>query len=301
MFRNYCLSNAFAVAFLATASSVSAQYNVVGPDEQSQGFVSMFDGTRESFNASFVDYVGGDSLNTTLDSSWGVFADSAAITNTAQGSDLRSAIKYKDFDFRFDYMHPGDGGLVYRFNLSGGFPWQSGVEWSIIDNADSCDQCAGAAHDIYGPIPNVYKPFAGGEWNSVRLVVVGDSVEHWLNGVQVVGYKYHSADFWSHFDASKWAASGVTMKVPGMRDSGYIDEGFIGFQGRAAAGFLLRNLRINGTTPKLGTPDPVVIRPPAGKHALRKAGNSLRRFTIPLRDGGSATLDGRRIRVPLQP
>lgn len=65
-----------------------------------------------------------------------------------------------------------------------------GFEYQLIDNARHKDAQrggkyqTGALYDILPPASDASKPV--GEWNTSRLVVKGDHVEHWLNGVKVL-------------------------------------------------------------------------------------------------------------------
>lgn len=65
-----------------------------------------------------------------------------------------------------------------------------GFEYQILDNTRNSDAKAGNTHqagalyDIMGPAQDVTKPV--GQFNQSRLVVKGNHVEHWLNGVKVV-------------------------------------------------------------------------------------------------------------------
>ena len=45
-----------------------------------------------------------------------------------------------------------------------------------------------------------------GEWNKVRLVVKGNHVEHWLNGVKVVTYELNSPELKALIAGSKFKA-----------------------------------------------------------------------------------------------
>jgi hypothetical protein len=62
---------------------------------------------------------------------------------------------------------------------------------------------AGSDYGLYPAPRGVVKP--AGEWNSVRLVVNGNHVEHWLNGVKVVEYELHSPDWNERVAKSKFA------------------------------------------------------------------------------------------------
>ncbi len=65
-----------------------------------------------------------------------------------------------------------------------------GFEYQMLDNARHPDARRGASHqagalyDVVGPAKDATRPV--GEWNHSRLVVNGDHVEHWMNGVKVV-------------------------------------------------------------------------------------------------------------------
>lgn len=235
-----------------SAMAAAETVNALSEVEEAQGFTSLFDGSLQSFNANFVNYRKQDSANVALPPSWKADGAGNMITDGAEATHVRSTRKYADFDFRFDYRNDGDGGFLYRFTLGESAPWYTGVEFQVFDDQDNCKTCAGAAVDLYPPQPLIYRPFATGEWNHARVVVVGDSVEHWLNGTKVVGYKYHTQDFWTRFDASRWSASSLTFKTPGNKWGGYIDNGYVGFQALANDHWQLRNIRINAAAPRLG-------------------------------------------------
>ncbi|MDB5104470.1 MAG: hypothetical protein JWP91_2159 [Fibrobacteres bacterium] len=244
---------AMALGLANLAHAAPQAVNVLSEVEEAQGFVSLFDGTLGSFNSHFVNYRKLDSTNVVLPPDWKIDPALGAVTTDAsQNSDIRSTVKYADFDLRFDYRNDGDGGVYYRFNLNDPSPWYSGIEYAIFDDYDNCKTCAGAALELYGPQPLIYRPFATKAWNNGRIVVVGDSVEHWLNGEKVLGFKYHSADFWNRFEASKWATTNLTFKTPGNKWGGYIEKGYVGFQALTKGHWQLRHIRINPVSPKPG-------------------------------------------------
>lgn len=65
-----------------------------------------------------------------------------------------------------------------------------GFEYQMIDDQGHPDakngdtHTSGSLYDMIPPAKLAAKP--AGEWNQSRLIVRGDKVEHWLNGVQVV-------------------------------------------------------------------------------------------------------------------
>jgi len=135
--------------------------------------------------------------------------------------DLFSTGRYGDFEMEFDWkISPGgNSGVKYRIqdrlvlndekpggkfedrvNASIANPRKDrpakgqeyviGFEYQVLDNAQNPDarrgtnHQAGALYDMIAPAKDATKPV--GEFNHSRLVVKGDAVEHWLNGVKVV-------------------------------------------------------------------------------------------------------------------
>lgn len=266
-----CLSSA-CLAFPQVAP------NTLTPCEKAEGFELMFDGSDiATFRKFFTDYVKGSVTNNDLDPGWVVDKATTAIVTSGETHDVRSQKMYRDFDWRLEYRNDQNQGLVYRFNTAGDYLYKTGVEFAINNNPNLSNEktVTGAAYDLYAnPLKN-FNLYATGKWNDVRIVAIKDSVEHWLNGVKVVGYKYHSADFWKRVDNSKWAGvTTFTMKKPGDRNGGYIDEGFVGFQGDHGGKWSLRSMRINGNpaTVALGAPKTTNCASPVSGADEGKAG-----------------------------
>jgi hypothetical protein len=78
----------------------------------------------------------------------------------------------------------------------------------VLDDARHPDArsrltAAGAVYGLYPAQAGVVKP--AGEWNAVRIVVRGNHVEHWLNGVEVAVYEIGSPDWEARVARSKFA------------------------------------------------------------------------------------------------
>jgi hypothetical protein len=241
---------------LALASAAFSQNpNQLSEVEKCQGFASLFDGNAATFRNQFVNYIRGQDNNTNLDAAWGLDAATQSITNS--GADIRSKVKYRDFDLRMTYKNTGNQGVYYRFTTAAAWPYETGVELAIDNEPtprEGPKSSAGAAYDMWAPSPYTYKAYSTSDaaWNELRVVVKKDSAEHWLNGVKVVGFRYHSDAWWSAYDNSKWARVGTySMKVPGDRRGGYISDGYIGLQGTHGGKWFIRNFRILSDSTKV--------------------------------------------------
>jgi hypothetical protein len=143
----------------------------------------------------------------------------AEIRHQPGGGDIRTAAQYGDFqlDFEWQITPGGNSGVFYRAPAEGTL---GGPEYQILDNAGHADgqsplTSAASAYAVYGPSEDATKPV--GEWNSARIVVDGNHVEHWLNGIMVLGYELGSPDWQARVAASKFAGTAY-----GTAPAGYI-------------------------------------------------------------------------------
>ena len=75
-----------------------------------------------------------------------------------------------------------------------------GLEYAILDNENwpydkpDYNRTCGSLYDlIRAPVNARNKPM--GEWNEARILVNGNHIEHWLNGVMILSYDRGSEDF----------------------------------------------------------------------------------------------------------
>ena len=144
----------------------------------------------------------------------------------AEGGDIVTVAEYDRFELALEWrISPGgNSGIMYHVQESEPYPWQTGPEVQVLDNAKHADgknplTSAGSCYGLYAPEEDVTKPV--GQWNQVRLVVRVPVVEHWLNGDKLLEYELGSADWNQRVAASKFKAFPNFGKAP---------KGFIALQ-----------------------------------------------------------------------
>ena len=154
--------------------------------------------------------------------------------------DLESRAQYANFELEFDWMvgEVGNAGVFYRVTEEYDKPYWSGPEYQLLDDERHPDgqdrlRSAAAAYALYAAPKGVVKP--AGQWNSARIVVAGNFVEHWLNGQQVVQYELKGAD---------WSAKVKVSKFGEFPKYGLASRGFLSIQGDHTGKLGLRNMRI---------------------------------------------------------
>jgi hypothetical protein len=97
-----------------------------------------------------------------------------------------TAAEFGDFTLSFEWRITAgaNGGLKYRVRRYG--DRQLGCEYQFLDDDGvrqpvAPRQRAGSLYGLYEPAPDC-RPKPAGEWNSARIVVRGERIEHWLNG-----------------------------------------------------------------------------------------------------------------------
>jgi type 1 glutamine amidotransferase len=127
------------------------------------------------------------------------------------GGDLVTTDEFGDFDLRFEWkVAPGsNSGVMYRTGEEADAPYMTAPEYQVLDDDRHPDgkeprTSAAALYALYACQNKQLKPV--GQWNEGRIVVAGNHVEHWLNGVKVVTAELHSDDWNRQVAASKFAA-----------------------------------------------------------------------------------------------
>lgn len=132
------------------------------------------------------------------------------LVRNGPGGDLMTVEEFGDFELELEWkVGPGgNSGVIYRVVPGADQPWHTGPEMQVLDNAKHADgknplTSAGSNYAVHPPVKDVTKPV--GEWNAMRLLVRGNHVEHWLNGVKLLEYELGSADWQARVKASKFA------------------------------------------------------------------------------------------------
>ena len=138
------------------------------------------------------------------------------------GGDIITESTFKNFELSVDFMYtPGaNGGIKYfidgKTNVS--------CEYQILDDKLHPDAKLGKNGDrtlagLYDLIPPKSKKDNGpNQWNTAKIIVKGNHVEHWLNGQMTVSYERGDA---------AWKALVETSKFKGSPNFGEAAEGHI--------------------------------------------------------------------------
>lgn len=214
------------VIFVLFLSHVAiAQNNALTPAEQASGWVLLFDGKTMNH---WVD----PSLKSPPGDAWNVTPDAClhTVAHAHITEDLFTAATFRDFELSFEWrISPaGNSGVKYRIQghkfllpRIAGEPFEAtverslievgmrrespgqdyviGFEYQITDNEKNKDalnagpkHSTGALYDMVAPTNA--RPNAVGEFNLSRIVLKGNHLEHWLNGVKVVETTLDSRD-----------------------------------------------------------------------------------------------------------
>lgn len=181
----------------------------------------------------------------TLPSSWQFDAASGVLTFSARGGgDIVTRRRFSNFELELEWrVGPrGNSGIFYWANEHTPRIYENAPEMQVLDNTGHADgkntlTSAGANYALYAPVQDVTRPV--GEWNRVRIVTMGNRVEHWLNGVKVVEYEAGSAD---------WMRRGLSSKFAAWNEYGVARRGHIGLQDHGDV-VSFRNIRIREVRP----------------------------------------------------
>jgi hypothetical protein len=138
------------------------------------------------------------------------------------GGDIITTTNFKSFELTADFMYTegANSGIKYNLNTK----TVIGCEYQVLDDVRHPDAKAGingnrTLASLYDLIPASKQKKDNGpnKWNTARIVVRGNHVEHWLNGEMTLTYEIGSPEWKAAVESSKFkneAGFGVVTETP---------------------------------------------------------------------------------------
>ena len=173
---------AIALAGMMTGTALAERKNA----KKEKGFTALFDGssTGQWMNARSGKFPA---------RGWSIEDGCLKCAPKGGGGDIITRGKYEQFDFRFEWKvaKGANSGVKYFILRERG---SLGHEYQVIDDAgypDGGKHSTASFYDVLAPAKD--KPIKpAGEFNTSRIVVKGQTVQHFLNGKVVLTYRLGS-------------------------------------------------------------------------------------------------------------
>lgn len=169
------------------------------------------------FDGSSTDKFRGYNMTSFPNEAWKIEDGALATQTGVPNIDIVTKEAYKDFELQFDWKvsKAGNSGVFFHMQETlghqsgnGNSPnWLDNYEFQLLDDINFNDtaavRSAGSLYDLIIPKNKILKPV--GEYNSAKLIVKGNHVEHWLNGNKVVEYEMGSPEMTQLLAKSKFS------------------------------------------------------------------------------------------------
>ena len=190
----------FSLLILILDLNVYAQAQL-SQEEIQQGWKLLFDGKTSN------GWKGAQS-ETFPDSGWEIKDGVLTVLADKRGGDIVTVDQFNSFELSLEFkLTPGVNSGIKYFVQPG---TSLGLEYQILDDERHADANQGVGGNrtlasLYDLIPaENKKPNPIGEWNQAYILVKGNHIEHWLNGIKVVKYDRGSQCFRALIQKSKY-------------------------------------------------------------------------------------------------
>jgi len=197
--RNIALASIGVMVTALTLTAMTQAPNTLTAEEQAAGWQLLFDGKSLEHWRGF--------KQESVPDGWQIVDGTFA--RMSRAGDLITREQYTSFELALEWKVPPGGNSGVMFHVVEGLEqtYHSGPEMQILDNGGHRDgrnplTSAGSNYALHAPPRDITRPV--GEWNTARLVVNGNHVEHWLNGEGVVEYELGTPDWTEKVAASKF-------------------------------------------------------------------------------------------------
>ena len=189
-----------------------AEPNTLADSEKSDGWKLLFDGKS---SAGWV----GLNAKTFPAKGWSIEDGALHHAKGAGGGDIVTTDSFEDFELVWEWKVGEGGNSGLKYNLP--VPTKGvGCEYQLLDDAKHPDaklhdgtRTTGSLYDVLAA-PADKKINPAGQWNSSRVLVKGNHVEHWLNGAKTVEFEMSGDELKTAIAASKFkATAGFGMKT----------------------------------------------------------------------------------------
>lgn len=222
-------------------SQINSIANTISPREGAEGWKLLWDGkTTNGWR--------GAKLDGFPEKGWkvenGILKIVASSDNGGiRGGDIVTRRTYRNFALKVDFKvtKSANSGIKYFVNLPVDKKGDVvGCEYQILDDKNYIasnpglhnTQTMGSLYDLI-PAPED-KPYRSGFFNTAEIIVNGDHVEHWLNGVKIIEYERNN---------QQWNALVGFSKFKNRPDFGNITDGHILLQDHSDE-VLFQNIKI---------------------------------------------------------
>ena len=205
----------FMTGLLLVFCSGYGQDNSLSNREKKEGWILLFDGTTSSgwMNARTKKFPPNG-----WEISSGVLTINPESKQQGGGGDIVTIDKYKNFELVIDFMYtPGaNSGIKYFVDTeaNNGSLASIGCEYQVLDDRLHPDAKLGidgnrtlaGLYDLLPPDP-AKRDNGPDKWNTARIVVRGNKVEHWLNGRKTVEFTRGNDEWKATVAKSKFKSS----------------------------------------------------------------------------------------------
>ncbi len=211
--RNYRLAALAAFVLCVGTAAAAPAPNELTAEEKAAGWKLLFDGKTSAGWHTF-------KKQTFPEKGW-VVEDGWFHCLGQKGGEIVSQDQFEQFDLVWEWkLEPaGNSGVKYFVSETRTSPL--GHEYQMLDDDKHPDGKLGEGKRVTAAFYDVLKPTVKaptkpmGEVNQSRVLVQGNHVEHWLNGVKVLEYELGSEDLKAAVANSKFKTTpgfGIRMK-----------------------------------------------------------------------------------------
>lgn len=203
-----------ALTFLAATLLAAEPANQLSAEEKAAGWKLLFDGETPGGWHSF--------KRTSFPTNGWVVADGWLHCLGKNGGDVLSDGAYDQFDLQWEWKIEPAGNSGLKYFVLDSRNSALGHEYQMLDDEKNPDGKVANGKHVTASFYDVLKPMVSpptkpvGEINQSRILVKGNHVEHWLNGVKVLEYECGSQAVKDAVDRSKFGnVAGFGERVKG--------------------------------------------------------------------------------------